>query len=363
MKTINEYKPKTVSHPGTTLREKLVELNIGPKEFSIRIGKPEKTVTAVLIGNSSITPDMSVLFESVLRIPAKFWLNRQIQYDEAQARLKRMQVISDAEEWTKSFPYAEMANHNWVLKTRNTGEKTINLFNYFGVSNHKAWENLYLEQQKIRARISLNTSKEPYALSAWIRRGEQLSEENKISEYNEKELKNMLPEIKLLSVTQPSNFLTKLHAIFSKIGVHFVFVPFLPKAPISGLARWYKNNPVIQVSGYKKRNDMFWFTLFHEIGHIILHGKKDMFLEDFKYSENDKQKEAEADKFAVEWTFTENQEKEFMQYPVTRESILNYAQKIDTNPAFIVGRLQHKKVVKFNRFNELTSSLSFSGAD
>jgi len=362
MKTINEYSPQTVSHPGLTLREKLLELNIGPKEFSIRIDKPEKTVTAVLNGKSSITPDMSVLFESVLKIQAKFWLNRQNQYDEAQARIKRMQVIAEAEEWTKLFPYAEMANYGWVPTTRKTEEKTVFLFNYFGVSNHKAWENLYLEQQKVRARISIKTTKQPYALSAWIRKGELLANENQLSEFNETNFKEILPEIKELSVKQPTDFLKQLKLLFLRVGVHFAFVPFLPKAPISGLARWHKGNPLIQVSGYKKRNDVFWFTLFHEIGHILLHGKKEMFLEDFEYSENDLEKETEADNFAMDWTFSKELENQFLKQSITKANIVTFAHQNNINPAFVVGRLQKFKHITYSQFNELTVSLNFSEA-
>ena len=75
MTTRNEYIPQSYSHPGETLAEKLDELGMGTKEFSIRTGKPEKTIIAVMKGESSITPDMAVQFENVLRIPANFWLN------------------------------------------------------------------------------------------------------------------------------------------------------------------------------------------------------------------------------------------------------------------------------------------------
>ena len=32
-------------------------------------------------------------------------------------------------------------------------------------------------------------------------------------------------------------------------------------------------------------SDIFWFTLFHEIGHLLLHGKKDIFLENIEYDD------------------------------------------------------------------------------
>lgn len=78
----NEYNLQTVSHPGLGLREKLEELQMSPKEFSMRCNKPVKTISEVLNGNRTITSDMVVQFESVLQIPAKFWLKRQANYEE-----------------------------------------------------------------------------------------------------------------------------------------------------------------------------------------------------------------------------------------------------------------------------------------
>jgi HTH-type transcriptional regulator/antitoxin HigA len=75
----------------------------GPKEFAIRTGKPEKTVIAILKGKSSITPEMAVQFEHVLKIPAHFWLNMQRNYDEYMARLERQELLHEAKEWAKSF--------------------------------------------------------------------------------------------------------------------------------------------------------------------------------------------------------------------------------------------------------------------
>lgn len=88
MAAVNMYHPQTVSHPGTTLGEKLKELGMSFKEFAIRTMKPERVIVSIVEGNSSITPDMATAFESVTKIPAHFWLNRQRAYDESLARPK-----------------------------------------------------------------------------------------------------------------------------------------------------------------------------------------------------------------------------------------------------------------------------------
>ena len=86
MNTLYPFKPDYAVHPGETLCEKLEDLQITPKEFAIRTGKPEQTISKILNAKSAITPDMAVQFENVLNIPAKFWLGMQADYDNCNAQ-------------------------------------------------------------------------------------------------------------------------------------------------------------------------------------------------------------------------------------------------------------------------------------
>jgi len=92
----NQYIPQVVFHPGETLSEKLAEMKMGPKEFAMRTDKPEKTINAVLKGESSITPDMAVQFESVTKIPAHSWMSKQRSFDEYQARERQREIIGES---------------------------------------------------------------------------------------------------------------------------------------------------------------------------------------------------------------------------------------------------------------------------
>lgn len=85
----SKFIPSVAFHPGVTLAEKLKEIDMSIKEFALRASKPEKTIHAVIKGESSVTSDMAVAFESVTRIPAHFWLNKQRNYDEYQARARK----------------------------------------------------------------------------------------------------------------------------------------------------------------------------------------------------------------------------------------------------------------------------------
>lgn len=362
MATLNEYFPQEVLHPCETLNEKLEELGMSRKEFALRTGKPEKTIIAVLKGESSITSEMAILFENITRIPAHFWINKQARYNEYKARLKRKQDVENAEEWTKRFPYAEMAKNDWVPKTRILNEKTINLFEYFGVSTHEAWENLYMKSKlKVAAYASLIHTQEPEAISAWLRQGELQADQIEAPEFNKKEFQNVLPKIKTIMANHPIDFFSQLQDLCLQAGVKVFYTPKMPKAPISGSTRRIKDTPVIQLTARYRQNDRFWFTFFHEAGHILLHGKKYISLENVNFSEADPVKEQEAHNFAEDWTFSKQEEEEVISAaPLSQEDIINFAKKFNTHPAMIIGRLQHMELIPFSIGREFIKSIDLS---
>lgn len=347
MGKLNQYFPDTVTHPGVTLEEKLIETGMSQKEFALRTGKPEKTISMVISGQSSITPDMAVVFEKVLGIPASFWMKRQQLFDEAVARQKARENVVSSMEWAKRFPYQEMTKKGWIQATRKIEEKTERLLDYFGISSAQSWEKLYMEQVSTASyRISLRHTREPEAISAWLRQGDLDAKKMPTSPYDPKKFKNSLKDIRILMVQQPDDFFIRLQDICLNTGVKVVYTSCLPHAPVNGCTRWLGDNPLIQLSGRHKRNDIFWFTFFHEAGHILKHGKKEVFLEMEAPGEQDLEKEHEADKFAIEQTLAEEEEREIIKsLPLTQDKILQFSRQFNTHPAIIAGRLVHKKLL------------------
>lgn len=345
----NQYTPETVSHPGKTLQEKLFELKMGPKEFAIRTGKPEKTISQIISGESSITMDMAVLFESVLHIPSKFWINRQSNYDEAVARLKRKEVLTESLEWAAHFPYPEMAKMGWVKATRQMEEKIEELFSFFSIANPKAFDDYYFKEKlKLNFRMSLSATQKPFSCAAWLRRGElQASEMSNVS-YDKKRFEESLHDIKNLMAEHPDNFFEQLQKICLSSGVKIVYTPCLPGAAVNGSSRWIGDTPIIQMSARYKQNDIFWFTFFHEACHILKHGKKHVSIETVDYDEEEIKEEKEADEFAIKWTFSRIEELEVLHSrPLSEDDILRFAKKFNTHPALIIGRFHHKKLLPY----------------
>lgn len=357
----NQYHPQIAFHPGETLAEKLEELGMGPKEFAIRTGKPEKTVIAILKGKSSITPEMAVQFEHVLKIPAHFWLNMQRNYDEYIAREERQELLAESTDWARNFPIADMVKKGWLPAKTTIQEKTAELLAFFGFSSHNAWEDYYFNQQlKVAFRISLAHTKEPYAISAWLRKGELQAAELPTKPYVEKDFKEALPEIKSIMAKHPDNFFKQLQQVCLEAGVKVVHTPCINKAPINGSTRWINDTPLIQLTGRYKRNDSFWFTFFHEAGHILLHGKKDIFLEDVDYSDKDIEKEKEADNFAIKWTLSKEEQEEILKrFRITEDDVIEFAKKFNTHPAIIIGRLQHEGLVPYSLGRQFFEPVEF----
>ena len=112
----------TVLHPGVMLSEKLQELRMAVKEFALRCGKPEATIHEVLRGRSAVTPEMAVLFEWTLGIPAHLWLSMQSRYDEEIARKKLAKELTKNQSWVKHFPYDEMVANGYLSPLPNVSE-------------------------------------------------------------------------------------------------------------------------------------------------------------------------------------------------------------------------------------------------
>jgi addiction module HigA family antidote len=362
MATINQYYPESVTHPGEILLEALEERKIGKKEFAVKTGKPEKTISAVLKGESSITPDMAILFEQVLKIPAHFWMNAQKNFDEYLARIEYQRTIEEGTEWAKKFPYAKMAALGWVEPTLKKETKVINLFDYFEVSNTKGYHDFYYNQKLlVNFRISLRNNENAGAISAWLRQGEIQSKKLVVPEFNKSNLNKILSELKKIMAAQPLDFFIQIQELCKSIGLKVVHTPCLPKAPIHGSTRWFGNTPLIQLSGRYRRNDIFWFTFFHEIGHILLHGKKYISIENIEYDGENQVYENEADEFSANILLTKAEELEIRNNKrLTEKDVVAYADKFKTHPAVIIGRLQHLKLVPFGLGNHLCKPIDFT---
>ncbi|MCX6252626.1 MAG: ImmA/IrrE family metallo-endopeptidase [Bacteroidetes bacterium] len=353
-----------ISPPGDTLAETLSVKGISQPSLALRMGRPIKTINEIIKGKTAITPETAIQLERVLGIEAAFWLEREKNYRLELAQLEEAEILLNTKDWVDNFPLSAMKKLKWLTYEDNILSKASALYSFFGVSGQEPYYNYYHKNVYESAyRMSKSSGKNPYAVSAWLRQGEHQSEELSAATYDLQRFKSALQEIKSIMAKQPVNFFSSLQSICSSTGVKVVHTPCLPKTNLHGSTRWINDNPLIQLSNLYNRNDIFWFTFFHEAGHIVKHGKRDIFVEGLEYSEEEMIKENEADEFAVKFTLTDEQEAELVEnLPLTKKSIIDFATRFNTHPALIIGRFarEHTELNKLGWSLEYFQSVNLS---
>jgi Zn-dependent peptidase ImmA (M78 family) len=187
-----------------------------------------------------------------------------------------------------------------------------------------------------------------------LRRGEIIAQNIDCHPFDSAQFRGALNEIRMLTLKPPSEFGPAMKRFCSEAGVALVFLGEIPKTRLSGATRWLnKDKALIMLSLRHKTNDHFWFSFFHEAGHILLHGKKMMFLDDVIQAKSEL--EDEANQFAANMLIPDKAYKVFVanNRPPTRASVSTFAAAISITQGIIVGRLQHDKIIAFAALNEL----------
>lgn len=351
----NQFIPDYAISPGEILEEELELRAMSQRELSDKTGLSLKHISQIINSKAPITPTTALLFERVLGMPAKYWLNLEILYQEALARIADKEKLASYAEWVKQFPNRILQRLGFTHKYEDTVNNVDSLCRFFGIGSPDEYEVVWGKigvqyRQDNRTEICRHSS------AAWLRAGE--IEANKItcSPYSEDGFKQALIHIKKLTrVTDPKLFIPELVEICSKVGVAVVFVPCFPKTGISGATRWLSpDKAIIQLSLRYKTNDHLWFTFFHEAGHILLHGKKSLYLEYNAKSTEEKIYENEANEFAQKYLIPRTVWRQILEQGIyTEHYIKSISQEIGIAEGIIVGQLQHHKRLPYQALNHL----------
>jgi HTH-type transcriptional regulator/antitoxin HigA len=346
-----------LSRPGDTILETLEHFKMTQTEFAARMGKTPSKVNDIISGKEPITVNTALQLEKVLNINADFWLSREMRYREKLTRIEQEEFLEQCAEWVRKHPVKELKRCGYLKSDRIGSAMAEELLQFFGVASPAQCESMYIQQY-----TSANYRRSPAhtvalsSMSAWLRIGELELRKMNLPEYSKDRFKEVLTALQPVAREHPSDFANQVQLQCAAAGVAVVFTICLPKAPVSGATRWIGGTPLIQMTDRHKTNDHFWFTLYHEAGHVLLHGKKDVFLENFEGYRPDKEKEIEADQFALKWLVSEKLVDE-LPFEINEEDIIELADKYKTHPGILIGRLQHMGIVPFSFGNSLKKTV------
>jgi hypothetical protein len=312
----------------------------------------------------------ALAFEKALQRPAHWWLNLQRDFDEAEARGREFEKSLQWGEWVKTFPLKEMKRLNFSLPAGRSDADI--LLNFFGVSSPESWTSVW-KASAVAYRQTRSVKLREESIAAWVREAEIVSREMDVTEFNEQRLISSLEKLRRLTRIRANEIMDPVQEICAAAGVAVVWVPELPGTAISGCARWLnERKALVGLTLRYKTDDQLWFTLFHEIGHLLLHRNKRSFVVD--NAEEDlsdrivdpemQQYENEANSFSADTLIPSSALGEFMRgRAYTNESIHEFAETVGVGPGIVVGRLQHDGVLKRHQGNALKQKLDWEFTD
>lgn len=287
-----------IIHPGETLKELLENRNMTQNELALRTGVSPKHISKVLSFQNGISYSFAKKLEYAFDIDKQFWINLQEQYEKDLLEYNELNSITNEEfmiaEKLKGIIHFLQAN-NYLKKVTNN-DLIMELRHFCKVSNLQAIPDIITASAY---KINENIPSDDYSLFAWQTLCEKLTEEIEVEEISFSQqkavIKDYLPHIKALMSFEPKGIVFRLQEVLVKCGIAFCVAPTFPDISAVGFIK--------QVSPYKtimcitideSEPEKFWFTVFHELAHILNGDVKNQFTD-----QNISQREEEkADKFA-----------------------------------------------------------------
>ncbi|WP_455147295.1 HigA family addiction module antitoxin [Stomatobaculum longum] len=331
--------------PGATIREQLNDRGLTQKEFAVRMDMSEKHISKLINGDVQLTPETAVRLEMVLGVPAKFWNNLEAIYREKIVKAEAENAMDADIELAKQLPFREMVKFGWVPEAKEDTEKVTTLRKFFGVVGLSILGNEQIT--RIACRRLAITEKSDMALIAWAQEAKNEARDIRTAPINMKELISIMPELRKMTVLEPKEFCPQLKKCLADCGIALVFLPHLRGSFLQGASFPDGNKIVVGLTARGKDADKFWFSLFHELAHIVLghvgqsHGT----------SEED---EKAADKWAGDILIPPEDLEAFKRNKEYSErSVLQFAKEQGIAPGIVVGRMQLERMIQYSALNHL----------
>lgn len=356
--TATQYLPRKVTPPGETLVEMLDERGMTQAELATRTGRPLKTINEIIKGKTAITPETALQLERVLGLSADFWSVREQRYQDWKARQQEAVNLLKEVDWLKELPLKDMIRRRWVDGVSDKVGQMLACLRFFAVASVSAWRE-QCERPLAVYRASAKVEKKIGAMAAWLRKGELDAEALLCRPFDKEGFKRTLEEVRgLTQKGDPAVFVPELVRLCASAGVAVAFVPAPKGCPASGATKWLTSDKaLLMLSLRHKTNDHLWFTFFHEAGHLLLHGKKMLFLEG---NGLDGEAEKEADKFARDFLIPPGQMPQKPRGAWSEKAVREAAARLGIAPGILVGRLQKEKSLPWTHLNALKVSYTWS---
>lgn len=337
-----EYNDKIAFHPGYYIKEIVDDCGLTQEDFAKRLGTTPKNLSYLIRGEQSLSIDIAMKLSRLQGTSVSYWINLQSQYDALVAEFISQKELDEERKIFKYIDYKYFKDNfgfpdlprkideqiSTVRKSLNIASLTVLSDRDMAVSFRKSTKNMS-ESNIVKANLMVQmATNEALQIDA--------------PKYNKSKFEKAV-EYALTLTTSHESFYDLLYESFRQAGVILVLLPNVSGSKINGATKKIKNNIMLMVNDRRLYSDTFWFTLFHEIGHIM-HGDYGI-----SFEKETGTQEIEADRYAQNALIPENQYEDFVKKE--RFSIVDikrFAESINRDPAIVLGRLQREKLVDYN---------------
>jgi Zn-dependent peptidase ImmA (M78 family)/plasmid maintenance system antidote protein VapI len=349
MAQTSEFLPQWTSPPGQTIADLLEAKGLSGTDFVRLLEEPATFVDGLLEGRVSITLGLAKRLQDILGGSVVFWMTRDRQYRDDVMRLRATGLA-----WLRELPLLDMTRSGWIAADSPDGFEVESLLRYFAVPSVSAWRAKYaavLEEAAFRTSPTF-TSK-PGSVAAWLRQGERIGEGIACDPWNRDSFARALIELRRLTrVGNPRRFIPKLQEAGARCGVAIVVLQAPSGCRASGAVCWLsREKPLVLLSSRHLSDDHFWFTLYHECAHLLLHSGTQVFLDED--IDTVATLEQEANRFASEMLIPPQFEKALASVRPETFAVVRLAMEIGIAPGILVAQMQRLNRLEPNQLNRL----------
>jgi HTH-type transcriptional regulator/antitoxin HigA len=361
--TIATFEPRWASSPANSILRAIERLQWSLDDFADRLGVGDPEMRRILSGERSIDAELAHLLAAALGGSSDFWLAREAQFEESLSALS-------ADEFARKLPLDQMISMGWIDSSSSWRTQARSALDFFGAESvEDAVARLDSTITRARYRASASFDSDAVKLAAWMRQAERIAQQRPLSQWNPQVLSSAIDEIRgLTRMPDPRAFLPVVEDKLALSGVALIVLRPIKGLAVSGVSfRSSEDTPTIALSARHMSDDHLWFTLFHEIGHLLLHPDEDIFVDELDRSPKEGLSvlEAEANKFAAEVLVPfglEELSAKRTQGPAMRD-VMRFAVRHGVAPGIVVGQLQNRGKLRPNQLNKLKRRYRWEGGN
>lgn len=350
---IRELKAHKIFGPGYFIQRQMDARGWTQKDLADVLGVSAKEVSYLLKNKQSITFETAQLLENAFGISAQTWLNHELRYQESKRKCeKKARQVKIKSPIYEFMPINEMIKKRWLSKVKNAEELEQQVRGFWGMDSI----DFGFMQDNSSLRIACKKSEsmqnfDLYALRCWKQKASLAAQTISVAPYNHTKLENLYNKIAQYTMDEESGVADFLKGL-NECGVKFIVLGHLQHTYLDGATFMDNENPVIVYTGRYKRLDNFWFTIAHEIAHVLLHLKGDICFIDDDSRSNDA-----AEKEANELAQKKLKHDDIISYFSNHKGYLTNAKLslasaiLEVNSSVIVGSLAHEGKVSYQQIN------------